>query len=343
MRVARDLIWRTAETTGLNGLLRRRDPARLLVVCYHGICPDDSAERHWLLVRRGTFVRQLDYLRSHFRILPLDDALVELFAGDLEEPTAAITFDDGYRNNHSVAWAELRSRRIPATIFLATGLISTSSSLWTTTLEYAVRGSAQPVLDLREWSGPCLSLSSPALRSAAGHLAKEYLKNLPVTTRREMLETILARLGPSAVPAEFRFMTWDDVHEMGNGGLIRFGAHTVNHEILSRLDDAALDREVRESVSRVAALGPAASGVFAFPNGRREDFDDRALEALAGAGVSAAVTTIPGTNSPRSRPMMLRRLVVDEGMTLARFSAEAGGVIAMMHDAATNGRANAQR
>ena len=132
-------------------------------------------------------------------------------------------------------------------------------------------------------------------------------------------------------------MTWDEVREMGDAGLIRFGAHTVNHEILSRLDDAALACEVRESVSRVTALGAAASRVFAFPNGRREDFDRRSLDALAAAGASAAVTTIPGTNSPRTRPLTLRRLVVDEGMTLARFSAEAGGVMATLHDAAASG------
>lgn len=345
MRGAGDLFWRGVEATGLNALVRRGTSARLLIVCYHGVCPDESTERHWLLVRRATFARQLDYLRSHFQIVSLDEGLAELQAGRLREPSACITFDDGYRNNYTVAWPELRARALPATIFLATGFISTASSLWTTTLELAVRGTAQPTLDLREWSGPALPTGSPAARAAAGHEAKEFLKNLPAATRREILERLATQLRPVPVPAEYAFMSWEEVHALAATGLIRFGAHTVNHEILSRLDAPTLEHEVRESVACVARLGSAASGVFAFPNGRPEDFDHRALEVLRAARVAAAVTTIPGTNSRHSRPMMLRRLVLDERLSAARFGAEAGGLIAMLHDTAavTNSRASATR
>lgn len=330
-----NLLWLAAEATGLNTLSRHRKPSRLLIACYHGVCDDRSEEHHWLLVRRSTFAKHLDYLRTRFEIRALDEAVTALLSGELRTPTAAVTFDDGYRNNFTEAWPELRARNLPATIFLATGFISTSASLWTTTLEYAVRGTSKHALDLRPWSGPRLRLGSFHERRVAGHVAKEFLKTLPAAHRREIVEAVLAWLGSAPVPAEFSFMTWEDVSELAAGGLIRFGAHTVNHEILSRLDEADIKCEIRESVTHVKSLGAAASRVFAFPNGGAQDFDLRAIRELEAVGVTSAVTTIAGVNSARTGALRLRRLVVDEGMTMARFRAEAGGVIAAARDFAS--------
>lgn len=331
MKRLREPLWAAMAGTGLNALARRRGPARLLIVCYHGVCEDDCPERHWLLVRRSTFARQLDQLRARFAVRDLDSALADLRAGTLREPTAAITFDDGYRNNHTVAWPELRARGLPATIFLATGLISSDATLWTTTLEYAVRGSTAPVLDLRRWNGAHFTLESPAQREAAGEAVKEWLKDAPATRRRQIMADIMDAVAPtSAPPEDFRLLDWTEVREMAASGLVRFGAHTVTHEIVSRLSDEALAREIEESVSAVEALGDAASRVFAFPNGRRQDFDDRAIRLLAARGLAGSVTTVTGVNSARTSPWLLRRFLIAEGISDARFDAEADGMLALI-------------
>jgi peptidoglycan/xylan/chitin deacetylase (PgdA/CDA1 family) len=340
MSVPGEAVWRAAESIGVNSLIRRRRPARLLIICYHAICDDDCAENHWLLIRRHTFARQLDYLRTRFQVLPLDEATEHLRAGALKLPTVAITFDDGYRNNYSVAWPELQSRGLPCTIFLTTGLISTQKTLWTTTLEYAVRGSKAPVLDLTQWSGPRCSLASEPSRIRAGYAAKEWMKNLPAVHRQEILRETMTQLAPiAAVPQVFSMMDWNEVRSLAASGLVRFGAHTVHHEVVSQLDDTALEREITDSVHAVEILGNAASRVFAYPNGREKDFDARAHRVLETVGAIAAVTTIPGTNSARTPPLLLRRLVVDESVSLARFAGEAGGIASILRDTGSHRRA----
>lgn len=323
-----DFILRSCEAVGANAIIRRCGAARLLIVCYHGVCADDCRERHWLLLRRSRFAEQLDYLRSRFDVQPLDEAVVALHDGRLREPTAAITFDDGYENNYTEAWPELRLRRLPATIFLTTGLVSTEQHLWTTVIEFAIRRYRGDRLDLSEWQGPSLPTGTAPDRDRAGYFVKEWLKTVKAMERAQIMDTLADRMAADvAPPNEFRLMTWQQVQDLAKSGLVRFGAHSVHHEILSRLDDGALEAEIRESVEAVLRLGGAASRVFAFPNGRRQDFDERALVVLGSAGIRAAVTTRPGMNSRRTPVMLLRRLVVSEAIDRARFAAEAGGAM----------------
>ena len=327
MSTLRSALLDASARLGGNHLGRRLYRERLLIVCYHGVVEDTAPVRHWLLLPRSAFTRQLDFLQRCFDVRPLDDAVAALRAGALERPTAAITFDDGYRNNLTVALRELRARSLPATVFLTTGLIGTGEALWTTTVELAVAGARVPRLDLADIGGPSLPLGSATERDAAGYAVKEWLKDVPSSLRRQHVARLLATLAPTApLPAEFALMTWPEVGALVEGGLVRIGAHTARHEILSRLDDAGLARELSESVEAIGRFPAARSRVFAYPNGRPADFDHRARPLLERLGVTAAVTTIPGVNAPSTSPFALRRLVVGGAMPQAEFEAEAAGV-----------------
>ena len=90
-------------------MARRARVPSLLVVCYHGIRPDESASRHWLLLPQSALERQLRWLRSSYDVYPIDEALARLSAGEGRRPMAAITFDDGYRSNATLALPVLQA------------------------------------------------------------------------------------------------------------------------------------------------------------------------------------------------------------------------------------------
>jgi peptidoglycan/xylan/chitin deacetylase (PgdA/CDA1 family) len=82
-------------------------------------------------------------------------------------------------------------------------------------------------------------------------------------------------------------MNWDELAELAGAGW-EIGSHTVTHAMLTRLDDVALERELR--VSRAACEerlgGPCSS--LAYPYG---DENDRVVRAVAAAGYEVACTT----------------------------------------------------
>jgi peptidoglycan/xylan/chitin deacetylase (PgdA/CDA1 family) len=102
---------------------------RAIVLGYHGIAEakrrDDLS---MLLVAPDRFRAQLElFLSAGFRFVTLADFVRE--AGGAEPPAglAAITFDDGMRNNHEVAWPILAEYSIPATVYVTIGFIDGSS------------------------------------------------------------------------------------------------------------------------------------------------------------------------------------------------------------------------
>jgi peptidoglycan/xylan/chitin deacetylase (PgdA/CDA1 family) len=99
--------------------LRRGDA---LVLAYHGILPHGTPPggEHSLHLPQREFARQLDALRRTHDVIPLD-ALEQPRAGG--RPRIAITFDDAYAGAVTAGVDELARRGLPATYFVAPGLL----------------------------------------------------------------------------------------------------------------------------------------------------------------------------------------------------------------------------
>ena len=110
-------------------VLRQIARRRSVVLGYHGVAEcrrrDDL---HFLLVSPARFVRQIDLLRAAgFRFVTMA-ALARMTDGGAPPPGyAAVTFDDGFRNNHTTALPILSERGIPATAYVTIGFIDGSS------------------------------------------------------------------------------------------------------------------------------------------------------------------------------------------------------------------------
>ena len=313
---------------GVHHASRSLQKHRLLICCYHGVRDDSSEESHWLLLPRRQFTEQLEYLSRHYRCLPVDEALEALRAGRLTEPTACITFDDGYANNRSVALPILESLGLPATIYLTTGLIGTERRLWTTALELAIRQATVSELDLGTLGLGRVALGTGADRARLASRITEALKLRPIAERDAILRRVHADTVNSGATdgSAFAMMSWDDARGMLATGLVTFGAHTVNHDILSRVDDGRVASEVEGSMRKVAEeLGECRT--FAFPNGREVDFDERATAAVRRAGGIAAMSTREGLNGTDEDFFALRRVVVGPEMSMDAFRLHTSGAI----------------
>ena len=93
---------------------------RLSILIYHRVLARDDPFAPWGIGAEG-FTAQMAALRNHFNVIPLSEAIARLRSGSLPPRAAAVTFDDGYRDNLTVALPILRRYGIPATVFVASG------------------------------------------------------------------------------------------------------------------------------------------------------------------------------------------------------------------------------
>ncbi|MFA5124395.1 MAG: polysaccharide deacetylase family protein [Patescibacteria group bacterium] len=96
-------------------------PNRAVILMYHSV----GDNGRFFTVESQDFSAQLAYLKQQrYNIVSLSALLDYLTAGKIPPRTVAITFDDGYTDNYSIAFPLLKKYNFPATIFLATGLPS---------------------------------------------------------------------------------------------------------------------------------------------------------------------------------------------------------------------------
>ncbi|HSS59976.1 MAG TPA: polysaccharide deacetylase family protein [Candidatus Limnocylindrales bacterium] len=113
---------------------REASPPRWVpVLLYHRVVPEPPQHDPFQnFVSTTDFESHLLWLRrAGFRSLPLG-SLETIFAGDAQarvpRRSVAITFDDGYEDNHRYAWPLLKRHGFAATIFVVTDAIGESSS-----------------------------------------------------------------------------------------------------------------------------------------------------------------------------------------------------------------------
>lgn len=89
------------------------------VLVYHTISSPAEPLPGEIDISPEAFARQLDWLARWRAVVPLDDTL-----GPYQwRHQVAITFDDGFRDNLTVALPLLEKHAMPATVFVATGFI----------------------------------------------------------------------------------------------------------------------------------------------------------------------------------------------------------------------------
>ncbi len=94
---------------------------RAIILMYHAIVdrPDYFAS-----VMPEQFERQMAYLAAHhYPVISLSELVRRLTQKEPLGGSVVITFDDGYRDNYTVAYPILKRYQFPATIFVTTGAV----------------------------------------------------------------------------------------------------------------------------------------------------------------------------------------------------------------------------
>lgn len=293
------MSWRLLSTLGSPG----GRSGNLTVLFFHRV----FAQPDLLMPGEATahnFDTILGWLQSQFKLLPLEEAVRRIAEGTLPPAAAAISFDDGYRDNHDVAVPLLLRRGIPATFFIASGFLD-GGLMWNDGIAEAVRHTTQTELALPEWDLPSLPLGNWPERSHAVGTLLHKLKYLPPDERDRAVRTVQAACR-TAVPTDL-MMTSEQVrslHQQGFG----IGGHTCHHPILTSLPDVEAQREISQGRADLQACVDSAIPLFAYPNGRlAKDYDQRHREMARRAGFTAAFTTEPGVCHRGSDPWAMPR------------------------------------
>lgn len=273
------------------------------ILMLHRVC--DAPHRAFapnahLAVSPAFLDRLLGVLSRRYDFVSLDEAATRLSAGERRSrPFLAITLDDGYRDNLLNAAPLFRKHRAPYTIFIAPGLVEGTATLWWEDLEHAV--AARDRFVLRSPRGNVdFDVQTPELKHEAyGELVGMLTTRVDEAEQRRIVSELCRQVGvDQEAHRAASIMDWSEIAELGRDPLCSFGAHTMQHYAVARLDAKAAMHELVESRRVLELETGTAPRHFAFPYGYPAAAGPRDFELAREAGFVTAVTTRHGVIQP---------------------------------------------
>jgi peptidoglycan/xylan/chitin deacetylase (PgdA/CDA1 family) len=277
--------------------------ARLSILIYHRVLPEPDP-LFPDLPDAARFREVLRWMKSWFNVLPLDEAVRRLAAGTLPGRAAAITFDDGYADNFTVALPLLREHGLTATFFIASGFLD-GGRMWNDTIIEVIRRCPLTMLDLEHLDLGRHILDTLAARRNAIDTLIDRVKYRPGAQRIALTENIVESLG--VAPPTDLMMTSHTVQQLRRAGM-QIGAHTLSHPVLSKLTLEEARREIADDKAKLENLLSERVGLFAYPNGKLgEDYIEEHVSLVRAIGFDAAFSTAWGAATCGSDLMQLPR------------------------------------
>jgi peptidoglycan/xylan/chitin deacetylase (PgdA/CDA1 family) len=300
MNRIRPLLRRAAYRAGGLGLMRERRRRALTVVMFHRVIdpadPDFADADPANTVSAPLFEEMLGFFRDNYAVVGLADLFAAAErARPLPDHSLLISFDDGWADNLRYAAPLLKSRGLPAVIFIAAEPVLSPAETWwqQQVFDAARRGTL---------AAACGREEPPAALDFVSRLA-----GLAGSERAQILASI-----PAHAPAARMMLAPRDLSSLAKFG-IAIGIHGYRHLPLTEVAD--LDSGLRRARSAVASLSgdEASARALACPHGR---YDQRVLTISREVGIRLVFTSDPILNP------------LDEGMIakerpLGRISMEA--------------------
>jgi len=298
--------------------LRARRESRTAILLYHRVAA--AAHDPWgLAVTPANFDAQLEVIQRRSTVLPLSELIAGLQQRKLPRRSTVVTFDDGYADNLLQAEPILRSRGVPATVFVASGFIREHREFWWDELEQILLGDQplSPALTLRfgdrehRWDlsdlrhEPAYDRArhvswrswhpAPSRRQALFLELWKQLQPLPHASRRTALDSLAAWADRPCQPRpSHRPLTTDELRTLAASPQVDIGAHTITHPQLSVLSDGAQRAEISESRRELEETLGQAVTMFAYPYGGPGDYTQRTVAITRDSDFSCACSAAAG-------------------------------------------------
>ena len=203
---------------------------------------------------------------------------------------AAFTFDDGYRDNLTVALPVFRAHRVPVGVYVTTGLIDRTAPCWWGVLAHLVETRTRIDPHVLGLSETMPTASWPEKRAAFARI--EAWVHGDLESRAEAVRQWCRQSGvDERTVLDTAMLTWDEVRAMAADPLVTIGAHSMTHRRLARLDDESARRELAEGRARIEAELGRPVRHLAYPYGGPAACGPREFRLAAEAGYLTAVTT----------------------------------------------------
>ena len=264
------------------------------ILCQHRVA--NRSDSSWVSPNAALEISgdSLELLIRHLiardiQVISLDEVHAILTTGRKAKPFVAFTFDDGYRDNLTVAYPIFQRYRLPFTVNVTPSSVEDPGTMWWYRLEDLLR-SATSISFSNRGTEVTMEAASFQQKNEAFETVEQIIRSLGPSERDEFLYRLFDR-NPAGPGRERLVMTWAEVRQLAADPLVTIGAHTMRHYDLNKLTDEAVLFELNESRRVIESQIGRKVEHFAYPFGGRNAVGKREFALAKQCQFKTATTT----------------------------------------------------
>jgi peptidoglycan/xylan/chitin deacetylase (PgdA/CDA1 family) len=321
-QVLKDVVCHGFSWAGLMPTVRSLFAGRAVIIVFHEIQREFRSELA-TGIPVSLFEHSLKWLRRKgWEIVSLEECIERVLRNDRSRRYAVLTFDDGYRDNVSVALPILERHAAPFLMYVPTGAPTRTLQTWWLGLRELFRSRDDVAIDAMDarFHCPDLQTKASALVQVTRWVHEDY-------HRAAMLAPTFHKAGVSlSALNEAYFLDEGEIQALSRHPLASIGGHTTSHSALKILDGASARAEMVDNRNYLQDLIQRPVRHIAYPYGNSGPREEHLASAV---GFSTAVTTRPGhLDGPHLNYFALPRILFDSEI---EFQARMNGLQRAFH------------
>jgi peptidoglycan/xylan/chitin deacetylase (PgdA/CDA1 family) len=299
MKGKKELLAKILYYSGIHNIARLRNKSRLIVFNYHRIKSNDNNfatpfDDDVFGPTVSQFKEQIKWLKQNAKILSEKELIDILDAKRVPSGlNVLITFDDGYRDNYTLAYPVLKELNVPAILFIPTNLINTRQIGWWDIIAYLIKNTKKPYIIFEDEKfllaverKKTIDFFNNKMKLEKAEKTVNLLKNLAEACEADM---------PDFDKQDSQLMTWEQIREVSKNN-ISIGAHTHTHRVLSALDLSTQKEEMTLSKTILEQeIGNRVNSI-AYPVGDYQHFTQESCNIAEQVGYKLGFSFNTGVN-----------------------------------------------
>lgn len=289
----------------------------LVIYLFHGVI---DRQRHSVRnytrkhLERAPFREMLTELKRAGQPLSMDQVVALHSAGEpYPARSFAITFDDGFANNYTVAAPVLAELALPATFYITSGFVEHNAMSWIDRIEFCIEQTPRGALRL-PWRTAPLSFDNRESKIALLNEIRLRVKSDPAIGTEDLVASVFEQCNHEGISASDdpldQKLTWAEVRALAEDPLFTVGGHSHTHPILSFLSAEKLGHEIDLSLELLAEMAGLLPRHYSYPEGLAHCYSPQVISALQARGIVCCPTAEDGVNAARTDLFHLKRVMV---------------------------------
>lgn len=247
----------------INSGKKSRVQSILNVLCFHRVLGEADLFRPQC-PNVTQFRQKLRVYKQFAEFLPLKEAVEAVLIHKRPGLFAAVTFDDGYKDNVSVALPILTAEGIRPTFFIASGFVG-GEMMFNDLIDESIRTTNSPTLRLEEFFKYPLDLGGFPQKIQAAETVNQTIKYLS-PDKRDLVAKHVAKLLGYTKNADL-ILSRRELADASTKAC-DLGGHTHRHLIASTVSNELFSSDVKINRDLLEEITQRPVSMFAYPNGK---------------------------------------------------------------------------